>query len=124
MASVKDEISQNRHVHPSSCLIDSTYFKETAARRPSFVGFDYAQVDRETSSQLPPLDMTRRKSSVTVTSNHVTSNNDKPNTHNIDRKDEGPMIPPHLFVANTVTDETEAIFGSVPRQSIRNRPID
>ncbi|KAI7896659.1 uncharacterized protein EV154DRAFT_491772 [Mucor mucedo] len=122
-SSVKDEISQNRHVHPSSCLIDSTYFKE---RRPSFVGFDYAQVDRETSSQLPPLDMTRRKSSVTVTSNHVTSNNDKPNTHNNDddRKDEGPMIPPHLFAANTVTDETEAIFGSVPRNSIRNRPID
>lgn len=105
-------------------MIEPTYFKEEArTRRPSFVGFDYAQVDREVSSQFPPLDMTRRKSSVTVTSNHVTSNKDTHNNYK-SNDNEGPMIPPHILAANTVTDETEAIFGSVPRQSIRNRPID
>ncbi|CEP07930.1 hypothetical protein [Parasitella parasitica] len=122
---------QNHSTHFNSAVND---------RKPSFVGFDYAEADRRASLQFPPLD-NPRKSSIEITLNHAfpshhTTAND--NTQNLnsnknkieleleqddyDQDDTGPMIPPHILAANIATDEAEAVFGSVPRNSIRHRP--
>ncbi|KAI8388889.1 uncharacterized protein BYT42DRAFT_561621 [Radiomyces spectabilis] len=39
-------------------------------------------------------------------------------------RDNGPMIPPHILAENTFNDETEALFGAVPRSSARHRAMD
>ncbi|KAI8644165.1 hypothetical protein BD408DRAFT_442040 [Parasitella parasitica] len=41
-----------------------------------------------------------------------------------DQDEAGSMIPPHILTANAVTDEAETIFDSVPRNSIRHRPLE
>ena len=36
---------------------------------------------------------------------------------NSEDEQEGPMVPPHILAANTFADETEELFGSVPRSN-------
>jgi hypothetical protein len=135
-------------MHPSSSFIEPTYLKAQQARKPSFFGYDYAEADRRASSQLPPLDFSssKRRSSIpsftgdskissnnTIFSHHHSSSSNKNKIHHHhkssvlteeDEEVQGLMIPPHILAANTITDETEALFGSVPRNNIRNRPIE
>lgn len=109
------------------------------------MGFDYAEADRRTSLKFPPLDFNRQRKSVhhaLSTSHHTTMDNDtqpqkqhlssNKNKIELELEEEddtaqdhnGPMIPPHILAANTVADETEALFGSVPRNSTRHRPLE
>ncbi|KAI8149097.1 hypothetical protein BJV82DRAFT_574381 [Fennellomyces sp. T-0311] len=37
---------------------------------------------------------------------------------------EGPMVPPHILAANTYTDETEELFGAVPRSNTWRKTYD
>ncbi|CAO0799979.1 unnamed protein product [Mucor circinelloides] len=133
--------------HPSSYFIQQpTYLNPTTTdRKPSFMGFDYAEADRRTSLKFPPLDFNRQRKSVhhaLSTSHHTTMDNDtqpqkqhlssNKNKIELELEEEddtaqdhnGPMIPPHILAANTVADETEALFGSVPRNSTRHRPLE
>lgn len=122
--------------HPSNPKTESTeknaYGK---TKRTSFVGFDSAEADRETSLLLPPLNENlkyRRKSSsaIAILKNKKGISYDSEqarrntmmdlNFFNEDEEDVGgPMIPPHIFAANMVTDETEAMFGSLPQKKVR-----
>lgn len=137
------------NMQPSSSFIEPIYLKarQQQGRKPSFIGFDYAEADRRASSQFSSLEFNngRRKSTAIHDVNKVNRNYTQ-NHHNPARRstqnkiqienlvfndndeeeeqDNGLMIPPHILAANTVTDETEALFGSVPRNSVRNRPID
>ncbi|KAI7849512.1 hypothetical protein BDC45DRAFT_275436 [Circinella umbellata] len=43
---------------------------------------------------------------------------------NSEDEQEGPMVPPHILAANTFTDETEELFGSVPRSNTWRKTYD
>jgi hypothetical protein len=84
--------------------------------KQTFLGFDYAKADRELSSHLPPVVEYRRKS-MAYGALHCSDALDTQDTNEN-------IIPPHILVANTYTDSTEAMFGSVPRGSVRYRPAE
>ncbi|KAI9267229.1 hypothetical protein EDC94DRAFT_692448 [Helicostylum pulchrum] len=105
LVSVKNEISQNRPVHPSPSPIEPTFMEEKK-RKPSFIGFDCSQVDREISSQLVPNKnmMTRRKS--LVNSNHVDNNINHTrynlsSNNNLEVKEGTPPSPPNMLTLST-----------------------
>jgi hypothetical protein len=118
-----------------SSFIEPAYLVNTS-KGPSFVGFDYAETDRRASSVFPPLNKEKKRISTRLSSSYFESlNNDTRRLSSSKNRiqleleqdedvNHGPMIPPHIFAANTVTDETEALFGSIPRTSIRNRPVE
>ncbi|CAO3613807.1 unnamed protein product [Mucor fragilis] len=130
--------------HPSSSFIQQPTYLNPAAtdRKPSFVGFDYAEADRRASLKFPPLDRTRQRTSTHHVSTlhhtddhtqqqqpHLSSNKNKielelEEEDGSEQAQDGPMIPPHILAAHTVTDEAEALFGSVPRNSTRHRPLE
>ncbi|KAL9545622.1 hypothetical protein MBANPS3_007054 [Mucor bainieri] len=129
--------------HPSSSFIQQpTYLVPAAAgRKPSFVGFDYAEADRRASLNFPPLDLKRNsihhavstsrpKDDHTQQQQHLSSNKNKieleleEDDDDTEQGQDGPMIPPHILAAHTITDEAEALFGSVPRNSTRHRPLE
>jgi hypothetical protein len=140
-ASANTEMHPNNSVpYPLNSFMEENQFdkQNSRTRQTSFVGFDYAEADRETSSLFVPSDRYRRKSSSAISyknkahnyhtryysSGNKTGSVKFNNVNEEDEEDEvGPMIPPHILAANTVTDETEAIFGSVPRNSVRYKPV-
>lgn len=92
---------------PSSFMVETAVESNFLPdhRRTSFVGFDYAAAaDRRQSLNFSPV---------------LVRHNDTPPKEVV-----GPMVPPHILAANTVTDEAEAVFGSVPRNNRHNRPIE
>lgn len=98
--------SHTKHIRQASSMIE----KSIPDRRISFVGFDYAAADRRQSLKFSPV---RR-----VTDGQVIRDKQQ------SKLQEGPMVPPHIMAANTASDEAEAYFGSVPRNSIRHRPLE
>ncbi|CAO3649143.1 unnamed protein product [Mucor hiemalis] len=124
--------------HPSNPTVEPTTKKEyRTTNRASFVGFDSAEADRKTSLQLPPIDDNpryRRKSSSaiallknkkgTVYESEQARRNTMMNLNFFNEEEDdgdGPMIPPHIFAANMITDETEGLFGSLPQKNMRQR---
>lgn len=136
--------------HPSSSFIQQpTYLNPastTAGRKASFVGFDYAEADRRASLKFPPLNLKRnsihhhatmattasshpKEDHHTQQQQHLSSNKNKielelEEEDGTEQDQDRPMIPPHILAAHTVADETEALFGSVPRNSTRHRPLE
>ncbi|GAN03571.1 hypothetical protein MAM1_0043d03026 [Mucor ambiguus] len=126
--------------HPSSSFIQRpTYLNPARDRRPSFVGFDYAEADRRASLNFPPLDLKRNSVHHAMPTSyqkddhtqqqHLSSNKNKielelEEEDDTEQDQNGPMIPPHILAAHAVADETEALFGSMPRNSTRHRPLE
>lgn len=103
----------------------------------SLVSFDrFSLADQEASLLFPPHQQRRKSIAVTRTTHRPQLDGlvgqsldtrssrrmsllrqDGSPTHSAsdDEDDKGPMIPPHVLAANTYNDETEELFGAVPR---------
>ncbi|KAI7905176.1 uncharacterized protein BX663DRAFT_484484 [Cokeromyces recurvatus] len=115
----------------ASSSFNNKTLQDKKSRKPSFIGFDYAEADRRTSLTFSSsqLDDRRRKSVLHNQQQRQGLNSTKNKLEleleeNDDHIEEGPMIPPHILAANTATNETEVLFGSVPHSSTRNRLLE
>jgi hypothetical protein len=112
---------------PHSSFIEPAYLVD-APKRSSFVNYDYAETDRRASAIFPPITKEKKLSTVLSPTYLEPYNNMRRLSSSKSQLNQGvkhgAIIPPHIFSANTVTDETEALFGSIPRTSIRNRPLE
>ncbi|KAI9251930.1 hypothetical protein BDA99DRAFT_521552 [Phascolomyces articulosus] len=65
---------------------------------------------------------TRRRSS--MARNSFIADPSRHHETNSEDEQEGPMVPPHILAASTYTDETEELFGAVPRSNTWRKTYD
>lgn len=120
-----------------SSVQKNTRLDQQHQQAKSLVSFDrFSLADQEASMLFPPHQQRRKSIAVTRTTHRPQLDGlvgqsldtrssrrmsllrqDGSPTHSVsdDEDDKGPMIPPHVLAANTYNDETEELFGAVPR---------
>lgn len=120
-----------------SSVQKNTRLDQQHLQAKSLVSFDrFSLADQEASMLFPPHQQRRKSIAVTRTTHRPQLDGlvgqsldtrssrrmsllrqDGSPTHSVsdDEDDKGPMIPPHVLAANTYNDETEELFGAVPR---------
>ncbi|KAI7883865.1 hypothetical protein K492DRAFT_205070 [Lichtheimia hyalospora FSU 10163] len=119
-----------------SSVQKNTHLDQQHQQAKSLVSFDrFSLADQEASLLFPPHQQRRKSIAVTRTTHRPQLDGlvgqsldtrsrrmsllrqDASSTHSAsdDEDDKGPMIPPHVLAANTYNDETEELFGAVPR---------